>query len=74
MYGELPWWRRVHLHHEDWDIVLRTKGKSIVSSKCLYKIKHTADGSIEKFKARFVARGHAQKRTSAHVFSCKLEL
>jgi hypothetical protein len=33
----------------------------VVSSKWIYKIKHTADGSVEKFKARFVARGFTQK-------------
>jgi hypothetical protein len=38
-----------------------TKGKSVVTSKWIYKIKHTADGSIEKYKARFVARGFSQK-------------
>jgi hypothetical protein len=41
--------------------VPRLEGKSVVSSKWLYKIKHVADGSIEKFKARFVARGFSQK-------------
>ena len=44
-----------------WDIVPRLKKKSIVSSKWLFKIKHAADGSIEKYKARFVARGFSQK-------------
>lgn len=39
----------------------RPKDKSIVSSKWLFKIKHVADGSIEKYKARFVARGFSQK-------------
>jgi hypothetical protein len=43
------------------DIVPRPKGKSIVTSRWLYKIKHVANGSIEKFKARFVARGFSQK-------------
>jgi hypothetical protein len=33
----------------------------VVSSKWLFKIKHTTDGSIEKYKARFVARGFSQK-------------
>jgi hypothetical protein len=40
-----------------WDIVPRPKEKSLVSSKWIFKIKHVADGSIEKFKVRFVARG-----------------
>jgi hypothetical protein len=43
-----------------WDIVSRPKGKSIVTSKCIYKIKHVADGSVEKYKAIFVARGFSQ--------------
>jgi hypothetical protein len=33
----------------------------VVSSKWLYKIKHVVDGSIEKYKAIFVARGFCQK-------------
>ena len=30
-------------------------------SRWLYKIKHAADGGVEKYKARFVARGFTQK-------------
>jgi hypothetical protein len=44
-----------------WEIVTRPKNKDVVSSKWLYKIKHVADGSIEKHKARFVAHGFSQK-------------
>jgi hypothetical protein len=44
-----------------WEIVPRPEDKSVVSSKWIYKIKHAADGSIEKYKARFVARGFSQK-------------
>jgi hypothetical protein len=42
-------------------VVPRPQGKSIVTSKWIYKIKHVADGSVEKFKARFVARGFSQR-------------
>jgi hypothetical protein len=33
----------------------------VVSSRWLFKIKHAVDGSIEKYKARFVTRGFSQK-------------
>jgi hypothetical protein len=49
------------MKNDVWDIVPRPKGKLVVSSNWLYKIKHAVDGSIEKFKARFVARGFSQK-------------
>ena len=49
------------LKNDVWDIVPRPEGKSIVTSKWIYKIKHAADGSVEKYKARFVARGFSQK-------------
>jgi hypothetical protein len=45
------------MKNDVWDIVLRPKGKSVVTSKWIYKIKHAVDGSVEKYKARFVARG-----------------
>ena len=38
-----------------WDVVPRLKEKLVVSSKWIYKTKHAANGSIEKYKARFVA-------------------
>jgi hypothetical protein len=33
----------------------------VVSSKWIYKIKHAADGSVEKFKEIFVSRGFTHK-------------
>jgi hypothetical protein len=39
------------------EIVPRHEGKSVVSSRWLYKLKYDADGSIEKYKCCFVARG-----------------
>jgi hypothetical protein len=39
------------------DIVQRPEGKSVVTSKWIYKIKHAFDGSVEKYKERSIARG-----------------
>ena len=49
------------MKNDVWDVVPRPKDKSVVTAKWLYKIKHGPDGSAEKFKARFVARGFSQK-------------
>jgi hypothetical protein len=45
------------MKNDVWDIVPRPEGKVVVNSKWIYKIKHVVDGSVEKYKARFVARG-----------------
>jgi hypothetical protein len=44
-----------------WDMVPRPKEKSVVSSKWIFKTKHATNGSIEKYKAIFLARGFSQK-------------
>ena len=45
------------MKNDVWDVVPRLEGNSVVTSKWIYKIKHAVDGSIEKYKARFMARG-----------------
>ena len=40
-----------------WEIVPRPIDKSMVGSRWIYKVKQDADGSVEKYKARFVAWG-----------------
>ena len=45
------------IKNDVWEIVPRPNCKDVVLSRWLFKIKHVADGSIEKYKARFVARG-----------------
>ena len=49
------------MKYDVWDIDPKLEGKSVVSSKWIYKIKHATNKSIEKYKARFVARGFSQK-------------
>ena len=49
------------MKNDVWDIAPKPKNKSVVSSKWIYKIKLAADGSIEKYKARFVASGFSHK-------------
>ena len=49
------------MKNDVWDIVPKPENKSVVYSKWIYKIKHVVDGSIEKYKAIFVARGFSQK-------------
>ena len=44
-----------------WELVSRPQGRSMVGSRWIYKIKYVVDDSIEKYKARFVAKGYAQK-------------
>jgi hypothetical protein len=42
------------------DVFPRPDGKPLLTSKWIHTIKHVVDGSIEKYKARFVARGFSQ--------------
>ena len=45
------------MHNDVWEVVPRPVEKSVVTSWWLDKVKYAADGNIEKYKARFVARG-----------------
>ena len=38
------------IKNDVWEIVPRPDGKSVVSSKWIFKIKHATDGSIENIK------------------------
>eukprot|EP00253_Pinus_taeda_P016286 PITA_16286 len=44
-----------------WEVVSRPKDRSVVGFCCIYNIKYVANGSMEKYKARFMAKGYALK-------------
>jgi hypothetical protein len=43
-----------------WDIVTLPQGKKTVGCKWVFSIKYKADGSIERHKARLIAKGYTQ--------------
>ena len=45
------------LNNDVCEVVPKSKDKLVVSSKWIFKTKHSVDGSIENFKARFVTQG-----------------
>jgi hypothetical protein len=49
-----------NMKNDVWDVFPRLEGNSVVTSRWLYKIKHVADGSIDKYKDRFVVGGFSQ--------------
>ena len=44
-----------------WELVQLPAGKKAIGSKWVYKVKTGADGSLERYKARLVAQGFAQR-------------
>jgi hypothetical protein len=49
------------MKNDVWEVVLRPEDKKVVGSKWIYKVKHAVDGSVDKYKARFVAKGFSQR-------------
>ena len=75
------------MKNETLDLVPKLKDAKPVSCKWVYRLKRKADGSIDRYKARLVARGFSQKYgedydlqssskddygTLTLIFSCKL--
>jgi hypothetical protein len=43
-----------------WELIVLRKDKKAIGCKWVYKLKHNADGSVSKYKARLIAKGYAQ--------------
>jgi histone deacetylase 1/2 len=49
------------LRNETWTLVPPPPRVNVIDSKWVFKVKKHADGSIERYKARLVARGFRQR-------------
>ena len=65
---DTPWWKEACeeeyqslMDNNVWTVVDLPPGKKAVGSKWVFKLKKLPDGSIDRFKARVVARGFTQK-------------
>jgi hypothetical protein len=43
-----------------WHLVPAVKGANIIDCRWVFKVKRKADGSIERYKGRLVAKGYKQ--------------
>ena len=77
------WWEAMKteikglLEHNTWKLIDRDKvpkGRKVTKSRWCYTIKYNRDGSIERFKARFVVCGYSQVQGEdyTHAFSATL--
>ena len=49
------------MKNQVWEVVPRPQKKKVVGSRWIYKVKHAADRSMDKYKARFTAKGFSRK-------------
>ena len=50
------------MNNQTWELVPPPDNKNIVGSRWVFKVKHAADGTAERFKARLVAQGYSQSQ------------
>jgi histone deacetylase 1/2 len=51
----------VVMKNKTWHLIPPQKGTNVIDSKWVWKIKYKADGSLDKYKARLVAKSYKQR-------------
>ena len=49
------------MDNETWELVDLPEGREAIGCKWVFKLKHTSDGQVERFKGRLIAKGYNQK-------------
>ena len=49
------------MKNHTWDLVDHPTKRKVIGTKWVYKAKYKSDGNLEKYKAKLVAQGFAQK-------------
>ena len=50
------------MNNQTWELVSPPENKNILGSGWVFKVKHAADGTVERFKARLVAQEYSQSQ------------
>eukprot|EP01018_Ginkgo_biloba_P002260 Gb_17709 [translate_table: standard] len=48
------------MRNNTWDLVVLPSGKKPIGCKWVYKVKCKVDGTLDKYKARLIAKGFSQ--------------
>ena len=48
------------MQHGTWELVLRPKGRKVIGSRWLFKVKRDEFGKVQRYKARFIVKGFTQ--------------
>ena len=46
--------------NETWDLIPHSPHKKAIGCRWIYKVKYNVDGSVNRYKARLIAKGYAQ--------------